>query len=366
MRNPSRLDLINSEEDKSEGSRTDGGFTLIELLVVQAIIAVLLGLMVQAVQNVRLSTARAEAANNLGQLKTAVQAFYVDNGSLPQSWSSFADWCALNSNRCHQSFIQLNPAGQLYGGSRAPLVGKSTPRCTPPPSFQLEAEPVYPGITGSESLVMTPDGNITSSPTPGADEGQRLMFIRIRDRGASIISDLLGTNPNASSMIRGYVSAPGRPAAIFSILDRNGDGTVNISELQNSSGIETPNQPDPVASFLAFVNDEMKFDLVSPDLKSTIGVQLSDLHGDPAAQFSSYEGLCTLTRAYVNSNDDAGGVANGLCAKLEAAEDAEARGDDQAKQHLLDAYANQLSAQAGKKLTRVNATTLNRLAQTLR
>ncbi|HEY6119063.1 MAG TPA: hypothetical protein VIV66_03840, partial [Pyrinomonadaceae bacterium] len=144
------------------------------------------------------------------------------------------------------------------------------------------------------------------------------------------------------------------------------DGTVNISELQNSSGIETPNQPDPVGSFLAFVNDEMKLDLVSPDLKATIGVQLSDLHGDPAAQFFSYGGLCTLTRAYVNGNDDAGGVANGLCAKLEAAEDAETRGDDQAKQHLLDAYTNQLSAQAGKKLTRVNATTLNRLAQTLR
>ena len=72
MGNTFRPLLINSGRDRCEISHANGGFTLVELLVVQAIIAVLLGVTLQAVQNVRLSTARAQAADNLGLLGSAV------------------------------------------------------------------------------------------------------------------------------------------------------------------------------------------------------------------------------------------------------------------------------------------------------
>jgi prepilin-type N-terminal cleavage/methylation domain-containing protein len=83
-------------------------FTLVELLVVMAIIAILAGLGLAAMQGAMNSSKRAQARNDVNQLASAVKSYTLEYGRLPESGKVVAALTGENPKKI--VFFEAKPA----------------------------------------------------------------------------------------------------------------------------------------------------------------------------------------------------------------------------------------------------------------
>ena len=165
---------------------TRSGFTLVELLVVIAIIAILIALLVPAVQKVRAAAQRVQCENNLKQIGLAIHNYYSARKVFPAAYTATGlnqgwGWGAtilpyLEQGPLYQSAGVQN---QVFG---LPLkLGIASPNQwtqTQLEVFRCPSNPA-PGLNDQRSLFATSNYRAVAGPNPNYD----LIFIVNDDKG---------------------------------------------------------------------------------------------------------------------------------------------------------------------------------------
>ena len=302
----------------------------------------------------------------------------------PQTWQLDPDGALAPDESCAVTIKASNVEGMVSNYTFSFITGSAPAPNVPPtvgaggPYSVAEGSSVTVSATGTD-----PEGGLLSYAwdldNDGTFEtaGQSVSFSAASLDGPSTVTINVratddGDLTNTATASVTVANVP--PTATF---DAPASAAIGSSFMLSLSGPEDPSSADTAAGFTyafacgggygSFGSSATAACSAADPGTLSVGGKIKDKDGDVTEYNATvqvlvtFEGVCDLVQSVVSKP----GVADGLCAKLAAAEAAADRGELNAEENELQAFRNLVHAQIGKTISVDDAELLEKLSQGL-